>query len=235
MPVSFILVCYFSTTSERDRKCWNVYRRVRFRCLQVGYHTIWYQRFKLDRLVLSAIIHRCKPNADFFAFCFRFRIDNTDHIIDVNKGNIPFEYDQVNIICPTYTPGTHEEDAEKYIIYNVSIATVAYGWESQIAIVILGSECWQFSPFLEVSPKRVICVLFLFNDGLKHRLQYTSQSCKIENLPGYLCSYYLCTYFYCFTMNFRSQKKSMTVAELQIPTRESSRFVISHTSLCILR
>ncbi|KAF6216348.1 hypothetical protein GE061_000689 [Apolygus lucorum] len=49
-----------------------------------------------------------------------FRIDNTDHIIDVNKGNIPFEYDQVNIICPTYTPGTHEEDAEKYIIYNVS-------------------------------------------------------------------------------------------------------------------
>lgn len=58
-------------------------------------------------------------------FCFlsgfRFRIDNTDHIIDVNKGNIPFEYDQVNIICPVYTPGTHEEDAEKYIIYNVSI------------------------------------------------------------------------------------------------------------------
>ncbi|KAL0268708.1 UNVERIFIED_CONTAM: hypothetical protein PYX00_010537 [Menopon gallinae] len=51
---------------------------------------------------------------------FRFRIDNTDHIIDVNKGNIPFEYDQVNIICPVYTPGTHEEDAEKYIIYNVS-------------------------------------------------------------------------------------------------------------------
>ncbi|XP_054279859.1 ephrin-B1 isoform X2 [Macrosteles quadrilineatus] len=49
-----------------------------------------------------------------------FRIDNTDHIIDVNKGNYPFEYDQVNIICPVYTPGTHEEDAEKYIIYNVS-------------------------------------------------------------------------------------------------------------------
>ena len=50
----------------------------------------------------------------------RFRIDNTDHIIDVNKNNIPFEYDQVNIICPVYTPGTHEDDAEKYIIYNVS-------------------------------------------------------------------------------------------------------------------
>ncbi|PRD26733.1 UNVERIFIED_CONTAM: Ephrin-B1 [Trichonephila clavipes] len=28
--------------------------------------------------------------------CVRFRIDNTDHIIDVNKGNIPFEYDQVS-------------------------------------------------------------------------------------------------------------------------------------------
>lgn len=55
-----------------------------------------------------------------FCVTYRFRIDNTDHIIDVNKGNIPFEYDQVNIICPTYTPGTHEDDAEKYIIYNVS-------------------------------------------------------------------------------------------------------------------
>ncbi len=54
------------------------------------------------------------------SFAHRFRIDNTDHIIDVNKNNIPFEYDQVNIICPVYTPGTHEEDAEKYIIYNVS-------------------------------------------------------------------------------------------------------------------
>lgn len=38
----------------------------------------------------------------------------------MNKNNIPFEYDQVNIICPVYTPGTHEDDAEKYIIYNVS-------------------------------------------------------------------------------------------------------------------
>ncbi|KAG8199321.1 hypothetical protein JTE90_011787 [Oedothorax gibbosus] len=49
-----------------------------------------------------------------------FRIDNTDHIIDVNKGNIPFEYDQVNIICPVYNPGTKDEDVERYIIYNVS-------------------------------------------------------------------------------------------------------------------
>ncbi|CAI6353856.1 unnamed protein product [Macrosiphum euphorbiae] len=52
--------------------------------------------------------------------CNEFRIDNTDHIIDVNKGNQPFEYDQVNIVCPVYAPGTHESDAEKYIIYNVS-------------------------------------------------------------------------------------------------------------------
>ena len=58
------------------------------------------------------------------SICFRFRIDNTDHIIDVNKGNIPFEYDQVNIICPVYMPGTHEEDAEKYIIYNVSVLVI---------------------------------------------------------------------------------------------------------------
>lgn len=49
-----------------------------------------------------------------------FRIDNTDHVFDLNKGNAQFEYDQVNIICPVYTPGTFDEDTEKYIIYNVS-------------------------------------------------------------------------------------------------------------------
>ncbi|XP_032666952.1 uncharacterized protein LOC116842206 isoform X2 [Odontomachus brunneus] len=50
----------------------------------------------------------------------RFRIDNTDHIIDVNKHNAAFEYDQVNIICPVYTSDTYDDDTEKYIIYNVS-------------------------------------------------------------------------------------------------------------------
>ncbi|XP_058819780.1 putative uncharacterized protein DDB_G0282133 [Topomyia yanbarensis] len=49
-----------------------------------------------------------------------FRIDNTDHIIDVNKGNSAFEYDQVHIICPVYEPGTFDNETEKYIIYNVS-------------------------------------------------------------------------------------------------------------------
>ncbi|KAG8257835.1 Ephrin-B2a [Homalodisca vitripennis] len=61
----------------------------------------------------------------------QFRIDNTDHIIDVNKGNYPFEYDQVNIICPVYTPGTHEEDAEKYIIYNILTMLTLVRWTSQ--------------------------------------------------------------------------------------------------------
>lgn len=57
----------------------------------------------------------------FFLFNFRFRIDNTDHIIDVNKGNVAYEYDQVNIICPMYSTGTRENDVERYIIYNVSL------------------------------------------------------------------------------------------------------------------
>lgn len=53
-----------------------------------------------------------------------FRIDNTDHIMDVNEGSIgsTFDYDQVNIICPLYdsrlTP--NEMDTEKYIIYHVN-------------------------------------------------------------------------------------------------------------------
>ncbi|KAL1514010.1 hypothetical protein ABEB36_003339 [Hypothenemus hampei] len=49
-----------------------------------------------------------------------FRIDNTDNIIDVNRENLKFEYDQVNLICPVYTPGTRDDEMEKYIIYNVS-------------------------------------------------------------------------------------------------------------------
>jgi len=49
-----------------------------------------------------------------------FRIDNTDHIIDVNKGNKPWEYDQVNIICPVYQPGTAVDDIETYVIYSVT-------------------------------------------------------------------------------------------------------------------
>ena len=51
-----------------------------------------------------------------------FRIDNTDHIIDVNHGNKPWEYDQVNIICPVYPSGRRrpDDEIEKYIIYSVT-------------------------------------------------------------------------------------------------------------------
>lgn len=49
-----------------------------------------------------------------------FRIDNTDNVIDVNRNNLKFEYDQVNLICPVYMPGTRDDELEKYIIYNVS-------------------------------------------------------------------------------------------------------------------
>jgi len=56
-----------------------------------------------------------------------FRIDNTDHIVDVNQGNSPFEFDQLNIICPSGqggvpggrgSRGTGED--ERYLVYNVS-------------------------------------------------------------------------------------------------------------------
>ncbi len=47
-----------------------------------------------------------------------FRIDNTDHIVDVNRGNLPWEYDQVNLICPVSKPGT--QYPEKHVIYSVS-------------------------------------------------------------------------------------------------------------------
>ena len=49
-----------------------------------------------------------------------FRIDNTDNVIDVNVGNTRWEYDQANFVCPRAKKKSAEEEAEKYIIYNVS-------------------------------------------------------------------------------------------------------------------
>ena len=39
--------------------------------------------------------------AELFCY-FRFRIDNTDHIIDVVHQPLPQQYSQINIICPHY-------------------------------------------------------------------------------------------------------------------------------------
>ena len=49
-----------------------------------------------------------------------FRIDNTDNIIDINRGNLPWEYDQANIICPVYPRDASDDEIERYIIYSVS-------------------------------------------------------------------------------------------------------------------
>ena len=45
---------------------------------------------------------------------------NQNHVIDVNAGNHPWEYDQVNLVCPVYKPGTSERMEETYIVYSVS-------------------------------------------------------------------------------------------------------------------
>ncbi len=47
-----------------------------------------------------------------------FRIDNTDHIVDVNRGNLPWEYDQVNLICPVSEPGSRHP--ESHVVYSVT-------------------------------------------------------------------------------------------------------------------
>ncbi|VEN37051.1 unnamed protein product [Callosobruchus maculatus] len=82
-------------------------------------------------LLLAFVLHHWSAlatmpsNAKFYTIHWNssnpiFRIDNTDNIIDVNRNNMKFEYDQVNLICPVYMPGTRDEEMEKYIIYNVS-------------------------------------------------------------------------------------------------------------------
>ena len=47
-----------------------------------------------------------------------FRLDNTDHVMDVNVGNLPWEYDQVNIICPMSKAGSRYP--ERHVVYSVS-------------------------------------------------------------------------------------------------------------------
>ena len=50
-----------------------------------------------------------------------FRRDKHDNIIEINGGNHPWEYDQVNIVCPVYKPGTNTDSSqEEYIIYSVT-------------------------------------------------------------------------------------------------------------------
>ena len=44
----------------------------------------------------------------------------SENIIQVNGGNHPSEYDQVNIVCPFYKSIEEAKNAEKYIIYSVT-------------------------------------------------------------------------------------------------------------------
>ncbi len=61
---------------------------------------------------------------DLSFLSFRFRIDNTDHILDVNVGTAPNNYDIVNIFCPFYdVHGNHSKPGggeESFVIYAVS-------------------------------------------------------------------------------------------------------------------
>lgn len=51
-----------------------------------------------------------------------FRIDNTDNVLDVNQGNLPWEYDQLNLICPWYSREelAMQPQVEQYMVYSVS-------------------------------------------------------------------------------------------------------------------
>ncbi len=61
----------------------------------------------------------------FFFLSSRFRIDNTDHIIDVKSAQDrpPFRYESVDIICPLYRRGhviDHPSNVETFAIYLVN-------------------------------------------------------------------------------------------------------------------
>ena len=72
----------------------------------------------------SPILH------DFFTSSFqnslfiRFRLDNTDHIIDVNMGTAPHQPDTLTIICPSSTSSTTSSSTFSYSSFpNTSAGT----------------------------------------------------------------------------------------------------------------
>ena len=73
-------------------------------------------------IVLASLLSLVEAKKTHFIYWNKnnpiFRIDNTDHILDVNVGNLPWEYDQVNLICPTAKQGTRHP--ETHVIYSVS-------------------------------------------------------------------------------------------------------------------
>ena len=132
----------------------------------------------------------------FFLVC-RFRIDNTDHIIDVNRGNVAYEYDQINIVCPTYSKGTREEDIESYIIYNVSVFV-----DHLIGVICIRCNCFcycrifgnlsfwsdqcplQSAIRLSLSP---VCVLYLTRTIVFCVCMFPSTEWVIEPISGTAC------------------------------------------------
>ncbi len=59
----------------------------------------------------------------FFCDNFRFRIDNTDNIIDIRAATTtpPYVYDSVDIVCPLYVRGVdNDKTLERFVIYRVN-------------------------------------------------------------------------------------------------------------------
>ena len=103
-----------------------------------------------------------------------FRIDNTDHIVDVNSGNLPFEYDQLNIICPVagHGRGTRgREDGERYKFIGEKIAHHRYLCKSVISRYIIynvSKEEYDSCRISQTDP-RVVAVC----DKPERQLQFT--------------------------------------------------------------
>ena len=74
-------------------------------------------------LVMTAEGRRARAATQMFSVYWNssnpnFRQETSDYVMEVNKDNEPWEYDQVNIICPQYEKG--EPDIERHIIYSVT-------------------------------------------------------------------------------------------------------------------
>ena len=80
---------------------------------------------KMKNFLLNCVVF-CGLHAAFAIHNIHWNSTNplfspsSQNIIQVNSGNYPLDYDQVNLICPFYRQNTNQNAQEKYIIYAVS-------------------------------------------------------------------------------------------------------------------
>ncbi|CAG0880949.1 unnamed protein product [Cyprideis torosa] len=77
---------------------------------------------EVNKFQLNSMTPRCPLISKLQGNEICFDPEGSGHVIEINRGNAPYDYDQANIICPRLNSEVEGGVAspEKYIVYNVS-------------------------------------------------------------------------------------------------------------------